>query len=205
MKPARALLMAWVPAILLVALVPLAARVTGHPVSFFTRDVFSVSGVPVYAALLSNFGMLMWCTTAALCLFTSIELAHEAGDRRFFVGFGILSLMFLTDDFYMLHEWIVPKVTGFPEFTAFGLYALVLTGIVATTRRQVMTREPLLLLIAVTLFGGSVAMDVVEIEPASAGHYLVEEGFKFFGIVTWAVYFVRACRQEAIAARGRNG
>jgi len=195
------LLAAWVPALLFLAAVPLAARLTGHPVSLFTRDVFSVAEVPVYTALLSNAGVLLWCATATMCLFAAGALVETMPARRFYLGFGALSLAFLADDFFMLHEWIVPKVLGLPEVAVSAAYALALAGLLAVTRREVARREPVLLGIAVAWFAASILLDVVERVPAPAWHYLAEEGCKFFGIVTWAVYFGRSSFRDARASR----
>lgn len=186
----------WVPALLLIGAIVPAARFTGHPVSLFTRDVFSIAGIPVYAALLSNVGVFLWCAAAALCLFTAVAVAAGRGPRLYYAGFGVLSLMFLGDDFFMLHEWIVPNFLGLPESSAPVVYATLLGALVLAARREVLAREPGLLGCAVAMFGASVAMDLVEEIPAPAWHYLTEEGFKFLGIVAWCTYFVRACARE---------
>jgi hypothetical protein len=163
-------------------------------VSFFTRDVFSVANIPVYGALLSNVGILLWCASATLCLFTAT--AVRGGARRFYVGFGVLALLLLADDFFMLHEWIVPRLTGLPESAVAAAYVVLMALLLVGARREVAAHEPRLLGLALALFGASVALDVIERPPAPAWHYLGEEGLKLLGIVTWLVYVVRACDRE---------
>jgi hypothetical protein len=195
------LLAAWAPALVALFLLPAGARATGYPLSFFTRDVFSLAEIPVYAGLLSNAGILLWCSTAAISLFTALVIAHASEARRFFLGFGLLSVLLMMDDFFMLHEWIVPRFLGLPEYVASGAYGLVTAALLIAARREIRLREPALLGVALVLFAASVTMDVLERPPAPAWHYLIEEGFKLLGVVTWFVYFARACVSEA---RGRS-
>jgi cytochrome b561 len=53
--------------------------------------------------------------------------------------------------------------------------------------------EFVILFVGFALFGSSIYVD--ELVKHSDWTYLLEDGFKFFGIVAWATYLLRVCSQ----------
>ena len=109
---------------------------------------------------------------------------------------GIMTMILVLDDLFLLHEEIFPEHLGIPQkFVLLGYMGLTLVGIVVF-RKSILGTEYLLLLIALGFFGLSVFVDVFDHEiDALIGHwrYLFEDGFKFLGIVSWLGYYWRTC------------
>ena len=59
------------------------------PISHFTRDPLRIAEAPLYYGIVSNIGILFWCTSAVICLFTSAILckSNDKGLSSFFPDF----------------------------------------------------------------------------------------------------------------------
>lgn len=183
-----------VPVVLAAAALPVLARVTGEPVSRFTRDVFSLADVPVYSGLYSNLGVFLWGTACVVALYSAGLVGERAtwrGDRGALLGFGLLSGVLMVDDFFMFHEWIAPGFLGVPETVVVGTYGIALAGLLVAFRGVLARRGPTLLVAALLLFGASHGMDVVERPPAPGWHYFLEESLKLLGLGCWTAFFLR--------------
>lgn len=182
------------PVVLALAALPVLARLTGEPVSRFTRDVFSLAQIPVYSGLYSNLGAFLWASTCAVALY-SAWVAGEGSDwnreRGALVGFGLLSAVLLADDFFLFHEWIAPEFLRIPETVVVGIYGMALIGLLVAFRKALVERDPALLVAALALFGASVGMDVIERPQAPEWHYFLEDSFKLLGIGCWTAFFLR--------------
>lgn len=179
-------------AIAAVMALPLLSTVSGQPVSLFTRDVFSIAEIPVYAGLYSNLGVLLWGATCVIALYTAWIAGDRLGwgrERGVLVCFGALSGLLMADDFFLVHEWIAPEFLAVPERVVFGLYAAFLAGSLLVFRRALLERRPGWLAVALTLFAASTGMDVIERPPAPAWHYFAEESLKLIGIAAWFLFF----------------
>lgn len=182
----------------LLAAVPLASRATGDPVANFTRDFFSTAQVPIYTGIVSNVGIFMWGVTAALCLFALGSMADSGGRgalRRWLLATALVSTILMLDDFFMLHEWVVPRLTGLDEKVVMGTYMVGFAAYLAAFHRSIRESDPGLFVVALALLGASVGMDLIEPEDAAAWRYLVEEGFKLLGIGAWLGFFIEVARR----------
>jgi len=177
---------AWIlaPLAALLAAVPLASRATGTPIGDFTRDIFSTAEVPLYTGIVSNVGIILWGTTAAICLFAR-GLAPEAAARRFLLASAAVSAALAVDDAFMIHEWVGPRLTGLDEKVFLGTYAVGFAAYLAAFRGAIRRAGPGALAVALGLFALSTGMDVIEPEDAAGWQYLTEEGFKLLGIGVW--------------------
>ncbi len=202
----RAAVAACVPALLVLAALPFAARTLDVHVSFFTRDVFSVGGLPVYAGALSNLGVFLWCGTAAVCIFAAIVVrSADRGAARFLLVAGAFTALLMLDDFFMLHEWVFPVALDIPEDIIPLTYAAIGVAWIVAFRRRVLAGEPALLALALALLGASEVLDLLEPEhapgDAPAWRYLTEEGLKFLGLVTWGTWLARESARSVRALR----
>jgi hypothetical protein len=195
------LLIIYIPVILLLIALSLQPIM---PVSYLTRDPQAIAGVPFYTGLLSNVGVLLWCTTSAICFFTfSVFKKIQANFkmRSFVLYSGLLTLMLLIDDLWMVHEEVAPNYLQIPEklvylfyFGAFCLYFSKFFKVIFKT-------EFLPLILAFVWFGLSILVDKSEGLNLAAGFnheilYTIEDSFKLLGIVSWCVYFVGVCQKS---------
>lgn len=198
---------AWILAALtaLLAAVPLASRATGEPVANFTRDIFSTAQVPLYTGIVSNVGIFMWGLTAALCLFAvyaRVEPGRPGELRRWLLATAVISSMLMLDDYFMLHEWVVPRLTGLDEKVGMGVYVVVFALYLAAFHRAIRAAGPGLFVVAFALLGASAGMDLIEPEDAAGWRYLVEEGFKLLGIGAWLGFFAEVARRAVSPGAG---
>jgi len=185
-----------------VLLVVLVRNRSGYPMSFMTRDPTAVAGVPAYCGMLSNLGVLGWCTASATCLFTSTVVKPRSRDAEFLKAAGLFSLWLGIDDLFLMHETVLPSLLHVHEKVVVASYMLVLGCLLVRHRETIRTSDYRPLLGALGFFLGSVVIDtrlpfVGEPLPFHVST-AVEDMLKFVGIVCWMVYFWNVSR-EAVA------
>ena len=169
------------------------------PLALFTRDPAAVADIHPFTGIASNLGVLLWASTAAICLFSWVSLRRNSVDKNsatFLFYAGLMTIILTFDDLFLLHENIFPDYLGISQKIVLIIYlGLLLVGLVKF-RKDIMKTEYLILLIALAFFGLSIFTDVFDHQiKALIGdwHYLFEDGFKLLGIVGWFGYFLRIC------------
>ena len=182
--PALILLLAWA-----------ASAYSGRPMSELMRDPAEVAHLPAYSGFVSNTGGLLWAGATTLALATAALLAR-AGRRGetmgFFVILGLLSGALMADDVFMLHDRIFPHVLGLPEWLPVAFHAVLLLVLLAGFRRVYAEWNLFFLAMALSGFAASLGIDLLP-EESLPGHYVIEDGFKLFGIVNWLAFTVQSC------------
>jgi len=161
-------------------------------------------GVPFYVGIVSNIGFLVWASAASICLFSAAVLRQEAGKREWYLFLlfsGFITSMLLLDDFLLLHV-VVPNYLHIPEMLVYLGYGLLISLYLIRFRTMVLKTEFLLLLFAFGFFGLSIIIDAGLID--FYGQNLFEDGFKLFGIVSWATYFIKVCVTQMRSLRQQN-
>ena len=164
------------------------------PASFLTRDPASIAGKPAFFGLFSNIGVLLWCSTAAICLFSAAILKSTAKHRKasiLFFACGCFTALLMLDDLFLFHERLYPRFL-FGETVAYSLYAVILVFMLLRFRSLIANTDFILLSLALALLGLSVTLDIL----LEADPYLLEAGSKFLGIASWFAYWTRCCWQE---------
>jgi hypothetical protein len=139
--PATALLLAGV----------IASYVKRLSFGFFTSDPTMVLGASPFTGAISNIGVLGWCATATLCLFTWAVTRHRTGGGigdAFLLIPGLLTASLMADDLFQIHEVLLPLYVGGPDDLLIVPYALIGLGWLVAFRRRILKTEYLLLLIA---------------------------------------------------------
>ncbi|GAB4423615.1 MAG: hypothetical protein OHK0015_01360 [Chloroflexi bacterium OHK40] len=166
--------------------------------STLVRDIFALTGRPVYLGLLSNLGILAWTVGAVSWLMGAAMLRGRPAQAELFrltLVLGLLTTLMVLDDGLMIHEYLFPRFTGLPEQLFLAIYPLgLVVATVAGGRSVVRTPYPIGL-IAGSLLAGSLLVDWIL--PVSDVQLLVEDGMKFAGIVFWAVYACSTALQLA--------
>lgn len=170
---------------------------------YVASDVAYVFGAPVYVGLLSQVGLLLWAAAAAVALLAWRILrrrddAHE--HVPFFRDTGLLTLVLLADDAFMLHEIVVPQLFGLPEVVPL-LGIAVLVALWAQRHADVLSASERAVLLATIGFGAlSVGLDVVQHIRPVIDHDFFEDGAKFIATGGWLVLLAR----EAMTVLGRD-
>jgi hypothetical protein len=196
------LIAAYIPTLLAVAAALVVSQLSGVPMRRFFIDTVSEFNAPMYVGLFSNFGVVLWCGAASVCLFGGWLLLKRPGCREpswFLLCAGLISAMLMFDDLYLLHEELLPDHTFIPQKLVFAVYGVVLLVFLARFRNLILSTRYLLLLFAFGFLAASAYIDLF-VTPENfllfgrlPGRYLCEEGLKLFGIVSWATYFICTC------------
>lgn len=188
------------------ALLVLAALVsaTTESVSIarLSRDTVASAGLPPHTGALSTLGLLLWGAAATVCFFSARLIARRKGTPstvRFLIASGALTTLLLLDDAFLLHE--NAGRIGLSSNAVVLAYAIATVGLFWVFRKEVLSGEPELLVLAGALFALAVGADVLHDyewlkipgPDATAIALLIEDGFKFLGIVGWLNYYVWAC------------
>ncbi|WP_174888097.1 hypothetical protein [Marinifilum fragile] len=182
---------------LIVFIILMAIAIIGNyfniPLSKFTRDpIHLLNGHPL-TGVISNIGILFWCSTVAICFFSSAVcwMNKKVLNPKFLFYSGLITLMLLLDDLFMFHEIIYPKYFHIPEIIVYLIYLTLIASYLLKFRKDILDTEYVLLLLALSFFALSILMDVFITENELV--FLFEDGFKLFGIVSWFLFFVRTC------------
>jgi hypothetical protein len=192
----------YVPAAALLLGAVVTACVRGVTLGMFTRDPTTIMGASPLIGALSSIGVLAWCATATLCLFTWAVMRHRTGGRlgdTFLLTPGLLTTALTLDDLFEIHETLIPHYVGGPDDLLIVPYVLIAMGWVIAFHRRILETDYVLLLIAIFLLAVSVAVDALTEGPYST-RYMFEDGFKFLGIVGWLGYLGRVCFRELTGA-----
>ena len=162
-------------------------------VDMFTRDPAALFDASPFIGVLSNIGILFWCSTVAICFF-AVAFQLKNGNKiaaKFLIFSGLLTALLLFDDLFMFHETVFPEILHVPEKLVYVVYLVLILMYFIKFRESLLQTEYIILLTACMFLGLSMVSDVVL--PQEGIEFLIEDGFKLFGIVTWFIYFTRTC------------
>ncbi|AUT00305.1 hypothetical protein CLI64_07860 [Nostoc sp. CENA543] len=160
-----------------------------------TMDQAAVAGTPPYIGFFSNIGILFWCACAAICLFSFVILKivkQSPQYSNFFLYSGLLNTLFLVDDFFLLHEYVLPKYLYIDERILYAIYMILVCSFFIKFRRIFKQTEFLILVVGTIFLGLSIISDAIWHSIPT----VVEDTLKLTGITTWVTYFVRLCLRE---------
>lgn len=192
----------------LTAFMLLVRFVSPIPIRHLTRDPLVLAEKPFYFGFLSNVGVLLWCTAAIICLFSSLLLFVAQGKREsvlFFAVFGSISLWLMLDDLLMIHEVLDEELHLIPDKVTYGFYGLAIVVSLVRFRKRLLRVQPWVLGVSLLFFGISIGFDVLMPNGWTVlqdDAYLLEDGFKLLAIFVWAVYFFRAAFEQLLELMG---
>jgi len=183
----KGLLMLYLPNVALLFLVAIAGLSPQIAVSSLTRDMAGIAKVHPLTGVVSNVGILLWCATATVCLF-SCHLLRQRGAHQaagFLLWSGLMSVGLLVDDFFMFHEYLAPVHLGLDEKVVLPSYVCITAFYLLRHRRLILEADYRLLATALVLFTSSILLDVADV---SGWWNLAEDGCKLLGIASWFGY-----------------
>lgn len=157
-------------------------KIMGDPANYYNAHPFT--------GIISNIGVLMWCTTTSICLFTGIFLLSNGVKKEafFLIYSGLFSLILLFDDLFMLHDYIFYSFKDFIlEPIIFTGYAILLIYYSINYYRIILENNYFVFSLAVLFLGLSILID--SIFPSEGLEHFVEDGLKFIGIANWMLFF----------------
>lgn len=194
----------YLPTFIIVLLVRQQNRV---PIYHLMGDPAKISDSPFYLGMVTKFGILLWCATAAICLFTSLYLKPlnlSLKHQRFLLVAGVITTILMLDDSFQLHEEVLPNYLGISEKIVYLAYAIMVALYLMRFYKIILnSRYVVFLGFAFVCFALSILLDMrAIIDLVDIGliydrdRALLENGFKLFGIVSWFTYFSLTCKEQ---------
>ncbi|MDH3599805.1 MAG: hypothetical protein OEU26_09240, partial [Candidatus Tectomicrobia bacterium] len=78
------LLKVYGPAVAVLLVFVVINLITHIRISVFTRDPIQIMEAPIYYGIVSSIGILFWCATASICLFTASIASSLNKNREIF-------------------------------------------------------------------------------------------------------------------------
>lgn len=190
-SPSKILFWTYFVLVILIALILIISHLLEIPIEHFTADPAVTYNAHPLTGAISHIGVLIWCSAAVACIFSFVILRINTRrrDSWFLFWSGVVTAVLVIDDLFMFHEAIFPWYFHVPQKLVYVGYVLMITGYFYYFRNQILNSEYYILLTAVVFLGFSVVGDFVL--PQEGIAYLVEDGFKLFGIATWFIYYWR--------------
>jgi len=163
------------------------------PTGDLMRDPVNILKIPFHLGLVSNIGILFWCSAAAICLFTSLVMRRHSTERQltqFLFFSGIITIFLCLDDFFNLHDVVYPEYLHIHEYLVYAIYGLTVALYLIKFRAAILkTENVLIFLLALGFFGLSLVIDMITDNNLVLIPYVVEDGLKLFGIMSWFAFF----------------
>ncbi|KJB90425.1 hypothetical protein [Skermanella aerolata] len=145
-------------------------------------------------------GLFGWAAASgvALLTYTAIRSHETALVRRFFLAAGLLTLLLLADDAFMLHEEVLPHGLGIRERYVKVGYLAIAAAFGLGFFKVLIRKNFSLLALAASFFAASLLFDNPEALQAVGLWendfvlYVAEDGSKFTGIILWLTYLVKS-------------
>ena len=185
---------------------------TGIPLGTFTRDPAVIAGkegvaplvnfkINPFIGIISNVGILFWCTSASVCFFSYFLTMLKKGPKKinnslFLRFFGLISLLMLFDDLFLFHESIAPKLF-LSEKLVYVCYLAIVSFGITRFRKVILQTEWIILCLAFVFFFLSLIFDIFESSLNIPIIFILEDGLKFLGIASWSSYFFLVSLQVA--------
>jgi len=176
------------------------------PAEHLLRDLVTTTDSPFYYGFISSVGVLIWCVSGTVCLFSWLILRqqHDAAYiSSFFLYSGVFSIILCLDDQFLIHEVIIRKYLHIPETVLFLAYIIYIGLWLITYRKIILKSSYPFLILAGVLFAVSLSIDFVAVRiPSvvdrilSVDRILYEDGAKFLAIVAWCGYFTMTAYTE---------
>ena len=147
--------------------------------------------------MLSNWSVILWITTAVICLFGAVILKKQNTPKdtlRFIIGSGLLSLFLGIDDLYRLHDKIFPRMFHAPESFFYLLYFFTFLIYLMFFTTQILKYD--YLLFGAAFFLLVISRRIAVIIPFFDQFMTTGDMLKYFGIVFWLAFFYRTVLHE---------
>ncbi len=187
-KLIKCILLAVVPALLFYSLSLFVLSTSGFEVVEILRDPAQQTGASSFIGFLSNIGIWLWVSAAAIAFYTisSISLQNKNQKNLIFLA-GMLSILLAIDDFFLIHDrYINQKI-------CFLVYAIFAVALLVRHYKLILEHEGFAFLFAGSLLALSIVADSIQASIPLPYQYVqvIEEGFKFIGAATWLYFIVR--------------
>lgn len=170
------------------------------PVTFkiLTDNPLGYCYKPLYYGTILKFGLILWISTSAVCLFTYFILRNDPQLKKISLSLlfsSALTLIFALDELFLTHVKLFPLYMHIDKNIVFVIYLGLFLFLFYYSRKVLFKYGSFLFITAVIFFIGKVSMDWFRhwnYLPDDQ-NILLEDGFKFFGILAWFLFYSKFC------------
>jgi hypothetical protein len=200
-KISRCIFIAVIPALLFYSFSLFGLKSVGFGIMEIIRDPAQQSGASSFIGFLSNIGIWLWVSSAAICFFTIItgDSRLNKNHKELIFLTGMLSIMLAIDDFFLIHDRYINQQI------CYLFYAIFAGALLLRHYKLIIKIEGFAFLLAGTFLALSILTDLIQARiPLQYGYTQVfEEGFKFIGASTWLYFISRAASFRPISFAAR--
>ena len=157
--------------------------------SLVVRDLAQTCGYPIGVGMISNLGILFWGAAASICLFTAFSDSINRESSKLLLLGGVFSGLLCIDDLFLLHDRYVGQDFLNLTYLSISIFLLV------RFQRILKNIGLFNLIISILFLGLSIFFDGVIQQIFNQSYeltQLIEEGFKFLGIICWLNFWCKA-------------
>lgn len=188
----RCLWFAFIPACIFYFMALGIMLTNGFEVMEVLRDPAQLNKNSSFLGFLSNIGVWIWVSSAAISCFTLLQNESKLSENTLLFSVGILSLALAIDDFFMIHDRFIE------QNLCYITYALVDIAILIKYFDKVMRINGFCYVLASALLALSIGTDLIQ--RAIPFPYpivqIFEEGFKFTGAAVWLYFIFQAASNQ---------
>lgn len=173
-------------------------RYNGKPAAKLLADPTAELHASPLLGFFSNVGVIAWCAGASVAGFTAWSLWSTNARRevvRFHALAGAFTTVLLLDDFFMIHDDLAWRYLHLGQSHVYAVYIALFMGFLGICRREIMERNPALLVLSVGLLGFMAGADAVHLSGIPRLG-LAMSGSKLLGIFAWASWLILAARRD---------
>ena len=201
-KKLHCILFSVVPALLFYGISLVVLRRSGFDFIEILRDPAQQNGQSSFLGFLSNIGVWLWVSSAAICFFSGMtgDVAADGSQRKLLFLVCLLSTLLAVDDFFMIHDRYVRQKV------CFLIYAVCGVALFIFYYKMIIEIEGFAFLLACLLLALSILTDLTEnyIPLNYPVSQVLEEGFKFIGGASWLYFSFRIASFTATPFRTKN-
>ena len=200
-KVLRWLAVAAVPSFLFYAISIAVMRSMDFEIMEILRDPAQQTGQSSFLGFVSNIGIWLWISSAAIAFFHVVSRSPRVARNRreLLLLVGMLSLLLAIDDFFMIHDRYVNQKI------CYLAYAVLLTLLLLRHHEGIFAIDGFAFLAAGSMLATSIVLDLGQrfIPVSYEDLQIVEEGFKFTGAATWLYFCCRVAQYDISEATPR--
>lgn len=155
--------------------------------NILTKEPLSMTKMPWYAGLISVLGVLLWSTSGGCAVLGAVLKRNNPRKFWWLLATGILSFFLSIDDFYMLHEVVIPRYMHVPELYVYVLYMGIGAAYFLLFLKDILADSSLLILGAAFFFLLS-PLVMHQLLPYSGIEAFIVDCLKFTGICMWMLF-----------------
>ena len=196
----------YLPAIMLLFGLVFVRLIYKVDIGAITRDPLQLFEAPPFVGMVSNIGILCWCSAMAICFFSSKIIQKKFNDYKiaqFLFYSSVVTCILMIDDLFLFHEIVLPDYLHIQQIIIYPTYVIMIAVYLFKFYKTILRTDYILLLLAFVFFGTSIIIDILSEHIVIPEVFFFEDGVKFLGVIGWATYYIRTSFQEMTAQINR--